>query len=100
MEGVHVERQVVQLATVIGDSAQGEAIETSKAVYEAPHLLVSSMKDVRSIAMNVNVLHTLTMHIAADMAAPIDDKTRFSVANIRFLLDNAKLFHRFNSLET
>ena len=27
-------------------------------------------------------------------------KTRFSVANVRFLLDNAKLFHRFNSLET
>ena len=27
-------------------------------------------------------------------------KTRFSVANIRFLLDNAKLFHRFNSSET
>ena len=26
-------------------------------------------------------------------------KTRFSVANIRFLLDNAKLFHRFNSSE-
>ena len=24
-------------------------------------------------------------------------KTRFSVANIRFLLDNAKLFHQFNS---
>ena len=27
-------------------------------------------------------------------------KTRFPVANIRFLLDNAKLFFRFNSLET
>lgn len=27
-------------------------------------------------------------------------KTRFSVANIHFLLDNAKLFHRFNSSET
>ena len=26
--------------------------------------------------------------------------TRFSVVNIRFLLDNAKLFHRFNSSET
>ena len=26
--------------------------------------------------------------------------TQFSVANIRFLLDNAQLFHRFNSSET
>ena len=28
--------------------------------------------------MNVNVLHTLTMHIATDMAALIDDKTRLA----------------------
>ena len=27
-------------------------------------------------------------------------KTQFSVANIQFLLDNAKLFHRFNSSVT
>ncbi len=73
-EGVHIERQIVKLAFIVSDRAVDIIVEATKAVHVAPHTLIGGMEDVRSIAMHVDIGHSLGITVAAYIGASLDDK--------------------------
>ncbi len=69
IEGVHVERQVVQPSVVVGHRAVGVAVEGHNAVHEIPHLFVVGVEDVGAVLVYVDALYLLAIHVAAQMPA-------------------------------
>lgn len=68
VEGVHVERQVIELALVISHWRIGITIELYDGVDELPHLLVRGMEDVCAILMHIDALDALTIDVATQVS--------------------------------
>ena len=83
MEGVHVERQIVELSVVVGDRGVGVAVKGYDAVHEIPDFLVGGVEDVRAVLVYVDPLDILAINVAAQVRAFVNHKTAFA----RFLGD-------------
>ena len=64
IEGVHIERQVVELALVVGYRRVGVSVELHDGVDEVPYLFVGGMEDMCTILMHVDALYILTIDVA------------------------------------
>ena len=75
VEGVHVERQVVEAALIVGYRTVGIAVEWHYRVHEVPHFLVGGMEDMGTVLMHVDAFHVLAVNIATQMSPLVDDET-------------------------
>ena len=78
IEGVHVERQVVQLAPKIGDRRIHVAIEGYKPVYVIPDFLITGVKDVGAILVHVDPRDILAVNVAPRMLTLVDHQHRLA----------------------
>ena len=67
VKGVHIEGQGVKLAVIIGNGRIGIAVKLSEAIHILPGFLAVGVKDMGTIAVNLNSLNLLGEHIAADV---------------------------------
>lgn len=62
---VHVERQIVELAFVVGHRRIGISVELNNGVDEVPYFLAVGVEDVGSVFMYVDAFNVFAIHIAA-----------------------------------
>ena len=79
VEGVHVERQIIELAFVIGYGGVGVAVELYDVVDKIPYLTVAGMEDMGTVFVYVDAFLMLTIYIAAKVSALVDDQAAFSM---------------------
>ena len=72
VEGVRVERQVVDFTVIIRDGAVGIPVERDKSVHEVPYLLVVRVENVGPVLVHMDPFHFLAVDIAAQMGALLD----------------------------
>ena len=75
MEGIHVKRQVVQLAFVVGYRTVGIAVEGHQAVHKIPHLFIRCMEYVRAVRVHVYTGRLVAIDVATQMRAAVNDQT-------------------------
>ena len=78
VEGVHVERQVVQLPVVVRHGTIGEPVELHNGIDELPHLFVGGMEDVRAIFVHVDALCVLAEQVAAELPTLVNHQAPFA----------------------
>ncbi|AFJ83272.1 hypothetical protein Y1U_C0823 [Streptococcus thermophilus MN-ZLW-002] len=64
---IHVERQRIQLAFVVGHGGVGEAVELSKLCNVVPDLFVVSVENMRSIFMDIDTLNVFGIDISRNV---------------------------------
>ena len=79
VEGVHIERQIIELAMIVGDGAVGVSVKGHDGVYEVPDGPVVGMEDVGSILMDVDAFDILAIDIAAQVWAFVYDEEFFAL---------------------
>ncbi len=77
-EGVHVERQVVQLVLVAGNGAVHVVVELGELVDVVPHRAQRGMEDVRAVLVHVDAVDLFGVDIAGDMIAAVDYQAGFA----------------------
>ena len=77
-EGVHIERQIVELAFVVGNRAVDVIVEAAKVVDITPYTFVGGVENMRTVAMHIDIGHRLGVAVAAYMGATLDDKAFFA----------------------
>ena len=79
-EGVHIERQVEELAVVVGKRRVDKRRDIGQAVHEVPYLAVMGMEDVRPVGMDFDAADVLAINVATEVRTPLYDETTVSVA--------------------
>ena len=74
VEGVHVERQVVHLALIVGYRAVGVAVEFRELLDVIPDFLVGSVENVGPVLVNLDAVDFLGVDVAGDVAALFDHR--------------------------
>ena len=69
VEGVHVERQVVELSLVVGYGGVGVAVEFHEGVHEVPYFAVVGVEDVGSVLVDVDAADVFAPEVPACVAA-------------------------------
>ena len=77
-EGVHIERQVVELILVPGYRRIDVVVELRILVHILPDLLVRRMEDVSPVFVNIYIIPSGRIDIAADMIALVDHNRRLA----------------------
>ena len=62
--GVHIERQIIELALIVSYWRVGIAVKLYNRVHEIPHFLIGGMEDVCAILMHINAFDLLTIDVA------------------------------------
>ena len=78
-EGVHVERQVIQNALVVGNRRIDVMVELAELLHIVPHPLIGSVENVCAIPVHVDVRHPLSIAVAADMVALLNHQAAFAL---------------------
>ncbi len=79
VEGIHVERKVVQFPFEASQWRIDESVEFNQAVDIFPNLLVMGVEDMCSIFMDMNTIYFFAEDIASCMGALVNDQTTFSM---------------------
>jgi hypothetical protein len=74
MEGVHVERHVVDLAVVIGQRRVDERVHRHVLLDEGPDIVVGGMENVRPIVVKDDVILDMGCDVPAGMVPAFDDE--------------------------
>ena len=77
-EGIHVERQVVELVLIYSDRRVNVIIKFRKLVHIFPDFFIGCMENMRAVFMHIDSFNFLTVNISADMVPFVNDKTGFS----------------------
>ena len=75
MEGVHIERQIVELSAPVGHRTVGIAVAWYQMIDKGPHPLIGRMEDVCSVLMHIDTLHLSAMDIATRMLTSLYHQT-------------------------
>ena len=75
IEGVHIERQIIEFALIVSYWRVGIAVKLYNGVDEVPHLLIGGMEDMCAILMHVDALDVLTIDIATQVRSLVNDQT-------------------------
>jgi len=78
VEGVHVERQVVELSVIVGNGRIGVAVEGDDGVHEVPYRPAIRVEDVGPILMYIDALHLFTIDVSSEVRTPVYDQTGLS----------------------
>ena len=79
MKGVHVERQVVEFALVVGNRRIGKAVELNDMVDEIPNLTVAGVEDMGTVFVHIDTFGGLTVDIATKMGPLVNDKATLAM---------------------
>ena len=74
VEGVHVERQVVEPTFVIRNRTVGVTVERDNAIHEVPDFFVRSMEDMSTIFVYIDAFNVFAIYITAQMRALVYDE--------------------------
>ena len=74
IECVHIERQIIELALIVGYGRVGVAVELHQRVDELPHPFIRGVEDVGTVLMYVDALYVLAIHVTAELRALVDDQ--------------------------
>ena len=80
MEGVHVERQVIQRALIASQGRVDEGRDGGQSAHEVPDTAVVGVKDVGTITMNSDAVDDVTMDIAAKVLSAVYHQATIAVA--------------------
>ena len=75
IEGVHVERKIVEFSPIVGYRTVGISVELDDGIHKVPHLLVGGMEDVCTILVHIDSLDVFAINIASHMRALVNDQT-------------------------
>ena len=78
IEGIHIERQIINFVTVNGNGSIGEAVKICKAIHVGPYCCVACVKNMGAIAMNIDTSYTFGKNITGDMIPFVYNQTFFS----------------------
>ena len=74
IEGIHIERQAVKFALVIGHGSIGESVKFNKSVNIVPHLTVVGMENVCPVFVNVNPFNLTGKYISRNVVTLVYNK--------------------------
>lgn len=74
VKGVHVERQVVELALVVGHRGVDVVVEFDEAVHELPHFAVGGVEDVGAVFVDADAFALLAVSVSARVGPSVDDQ--------------------------
>lgn len=69
MERIHIERQIIELATEISDGGVGVSIEGDEGIDEIPDAAIIRVEYMRSVAVNIDAFYPFASDIAAHKRA-------------------------------
>ena len=79
VERVHVERQGVQFALVVGHGGVREAIKLGKLCNIIPNLFIIGMEDMSTILMNIDPFNILSINISRNIRSLVNNKHLFTM---------------------
>lgn len=74
VKSVHVERQVVELALVVGHRGVDVVVEFDEAVHELPHFAVGGVEDVGAVFVDADAFALLAVSVSARVGPSVDDQ--------------------------
>lgn len=74
MEGVHVERKIIQPSFVMGNRAIRVSVKLRKLVHEIPNFFVGRVEDMCTVFMDIDAFLLLTIHIATQVWTFVDNE--------------------------
>ena len=74
IKGIHVKGQGVQFPFVVCHRGIGKTVKRHIAVYIAPDRFVVGVENMGAVFVKINALHLFGVHIAADVASPVNDQ--------------------------
>ena len=77
MEGVHIERQAVQLPINVRHRRIGIAVELGKTVYKIPTDFGIGMEDVSAVLVDPDPLHLFRIDVSGNMTALFHHEAAF-----------------------
>ena len=80
VEGVHVERQVVELAAVGRQGRVGEAVELHEPVHVVPHAAVVGVEDVCAVVVHLDAVDLFAIDVPACVLPLVDDQATLAPA--------------------
>ena len=73
-KGVHIEGQIVEFASVVGNRVVDVGHKLHDRVYPLPHIGIRGVEDVWTVAMNCNTVAIFAVEVTARMATAVNDK--------------------------
>ena len=86
-EGVHIERQVVELVFIDSNRRIDIVVELGELVHIVPDFFIARMKNMGAVAVYVDAVYILSVNISRDMVSPVDHQHAFS-SFFRFISEN------------
>lgn len=77
VERIHIKRKIEEAALIVGNGRIGIAVERREASDKAPHLLVGSMEDMRTILVYVDIVYAFAMNISTSVLALVNHEATF-----------------------